>query len=311
MHSNNIRLSILGAVLSFMAVVFAPAPAEAGAAPFIVRPQRDVISGWSVTPAGTAAWAALDDATVNGQPVGATDWIYASGAGRVTEVGFTSAPIDAPYYWGQVYFYANTGASTRLRVEALTQGSIVATYTVAAGQGFGWRSFSVPASSLDYFGANNLTVRFTSLDGGDTNVRAAYAELTQGYYKIKNVATNNYMDASSGGLVLMRAASTSLSQQYKELPARIGSSGLSARSNGLCVEIPNASTASGTLLSQGTCLSDVQLYNFDPIGAGKRRIYVRHSGLCLSTLAFDSFVRQYPCNSSSINQQWLMERYPL
>jgi hypothetical protein len=74
------------------------------------------------------------------------------------------------------WFYANAGAGTQLRADLVQGGTVLATTTVAAGSGFIWRSISGPGvAALSQTALNDLRLRFTTIGGGDSNVRAAYA----------------------------------------------------------------------------------------------------------------------------------------
>jgi hypothetical protein len=70
---------------------------------------------------------------------------------------------------------ANTGASTQLRVEVVWGGAARATTVVAPGAPFTWRS--ITATPPNQQALDDLRLRFTTLGGGDSNVRAAYFQL--------------------------------------------------------------------------------------------------------------------------------------
>lgn len=138
-----------------------------------LRPDADVVRQWSGTP-GTA-WAALDDPVTQPTAVPATDYIYAGAAGRVTEVALTSLDVAGSSGTVTAWFYANTGSATQLRVDVVAQGTVRATTVVSSGSGFSWRS--LPVGNVTQVDVDDLRLRFTSMAGGDTNVRSAYASL--------------------------------------------------------------------------------------------------------------------------------------
>ena len=135
----------------------------------VLRPKSG-IEPWTVNGAPTA-WTALDDEVTQPTPVDATDYIWSGGPGRVTEVslGTTSSGQGST---AQAWFYANTGFDTRLGVEVVSGGNTLASIVVEPGQPFQWRSiaFSIGSSGS----TNDLRLRFTTLIGADSNVRAAY-----------------------------------------------------------------------------------------------------------------------------------------
>jgi hypothetical protein len=172
--SRRARRLRLGLVAGVVVAAGATAPTgAAGATTTIVRPDGDVVRQWTGTP-GTA-WSALDDAVAQPAAVGAADYIYGSVAGRVTEV-----TLGNPVYSGTAtvtpWFYANTGPGTTLRVETIVGTSVRSTTSVTAGSGFAWHAGE--PTELTRAEAGDLRLRFTSVGGGDTNVRAAYAAVT-------------------------------------------------------------------------------------------------------------------------------------
>ncbi|GAB6899131.1 hypothetical protein JCM9957A_22210 [Kineosporia succinea] len=148
-------------------------PAQAQAR-VVLRPTADVLRQWTGTTG--PAWSAVDDDVRQPAPVEHDDFIYGSQPGRVTEMHLADHAIGAGTATPVLWFYANTGAGTRLRVEAVSLGAGIATTTVPSGQGYTWRSLPLPA--LEQARLNDLRIRFTALEGGDSNVRAAYAELS-------------------------------------------------------------------------------------------------------------------------------------
>ncbi|MEU0883352.1 polysaccharide lyase [Lentzea sp. NPDC005914] len=153
-----------------------------------LRPDADVLRQWSGTPG--SAWASLDDPVTQPTTVPATDYIYAGAAGRVTEVALTNPALTGPNGTVTAWFYANTGPTTQLRVDAVSQGTVRATTTVNSGTGFAWHS--LPAVTLAQKDADDLRLRFMSITGGDTNVRSAYATLVaQGWQQTWSAPGNN------------------------------------------------------------------------------------------------------------------------
>ena len=170
------RLRLFGAVLAVASTVLAGvvvlAPRPASAATTVLRPNGDVVNGWQTKPGGTA-WDALNDDVLDPAPAPATDWIWAGASGRVAEVGMSTTAIDErAIHHGSLLFYANTGSTTQLKVEVIWSGAVRGSLTVTAGQGFGWRSISIAPGRQS--AVDDLRLRFTSVGGGDANVRAAY-----------------------------------------------------------------------------------------------------------------------------------------
>jgi hypothetical protein len=152
--------------------------ADAAASPVVLRPDGDVVRQWTGGTPGTAA-AALDDPVVQPAPVPAADYIYAGTVGRRTEVTLADQSLGGGSARLTAWFYANTGTTTRLRVEVVQAANVLAATTVGAGAGFAWRSLTGPAlAALPQGSLSDMRLRFTTLDGGDSNVRAAYAETT-------------------------------------------------------------------------------------------------------------------------------------
>lgn len=178
-----ISLGVIG--LLFIGTIVFPALADAQtSSSTIMRPVADTANNWQVKPSGgtSQAWAAIDDQITESTSVPATDWLWAGGTGHVAEVA-----LSYPVYNGMqpmqaaVKFYANTGATTQLRVETVACGTVKASMIVPAGQGFSWRSLNTSAAKL-YCGQTGqdqrLRLRFTTLGGGDSNIRAAYVHAT-------------------------------------------------------------------------------------------------------------------------------------
>jgi endonuclease/exonuclease/phosphatase family metal-dependent hydrolase len=188
-----------------------PLPAHATGVPpvfTVMRPVVDVSNSWLVKPGTGAgqAWAAIDDAVVEPTAVPGTDWLWAGGAGRVAEVGLSYPAFSGQQPMGAaVKFYANTGASAQLRVETVACGTVRAAMTVPAGQGFAWRSFNTNPAKL-YCGPTGqdqrLRLRFTTIGGGDSNVRAAYVHVAlAASEKVANVMAYNIQEHSIPGTI--------------------------------------------------------------------------------------------------------------
>jgi hypothetical protein len=146
---------------------------RAEAATTVLRPDTDITNSWQVAPGG-AAYAAVDDPVAQPTAVPATDWLYAGAAGRAVELGTSSTPLGTNVVTAaRVWFHANTGPGTQLRVEAVWSGGVRASTVVPAGEGFAWRSLAIaPSAPSD---VADLRLRFTAVGGGDTNLRATYA----------------------------------------------------------------------------------------------------------------------------------------
>lgn len=144
----------------------------------VLRPDGDIARGWLGGTPGSAA-AAIDDGVTQPTSVPATDYIYARDPGRSTEVSLSTASLQGGFAQVTAWYFANTGPGTTLRVEVVQATTVLATATVPAGSGFQWRSLTgPPLAGLDQAGVDDLRLRFTSINGGDTNVRAAYADTT-------------------------------------------------------------------------------------------------------------------------------------
>jgi Polysaccharide lyase len=163
----------LAAVAAVVLSVAMPAVPAAALTTSVLRPNADVVRQWTGTP-GTA-WAALDDPVTEPATVPATDHIYGSVAGRVTEVALTEMVIAGSTGSATVWFFANTGPGTQLRIDAVSDGTVLTTTTVPSGSGFTWRS--LPPVAVSQVAVDDLRLRFTAVTGGDTNVRAAYVSL--------------------------------------------------------------------------------------------------------------------------------------
>jgi hypothetical protein len=89
-------------------------------------------------------------------------------------VGTTSI---GPASTAEAWFYANTGADTRLKVEVLAGAEVLGTLVVEPEEPFRWRSIRLRVGNLRP--ADDLRLRFTSIDGPDSNIRAAYVSVNQ------------------------------------------------------------------------------------------------------------------------------------
>lgn len=164
--------SCLAAAGIAVAVLATAGPASAGT--LIKRPDGDLTVAWQVRN-GTSAWSALDDPVTQPTSVPAGDYIWAARAGAVAEISLGDAPLGDQTATARAWFYANTGATTRLQVQVVSAGASAASHVVPAGSGFAWRSMAVAMS--DQALLNDARLRFTALDGPDSNVRAAYLEV--------------------------------------------------------------------------------------------------------------------------------------
>jgi hypothetical protein len=141
----------------------------------VLRPDGDVVRQWTGGSTGTAA-AAIDDPVTQPAAVAAADYVYSGGAGRVTEVSLGGQSLAGGTAAATGWFYANAGVGTQLRADLVQGATVLATTTVAAGSGFGWRSITGPqVAALSQAAVDDLRLRFTTVGGGDSNIRAAYA----------------------------------------------------------------------------------------------------------------------------------------
>jgi hypothetical protein len=167
----------LRALLAAAAVAFvlAASAASAQAATYTLRPDTNVSNQWLVTGA-PANWDAINDAVNQPTSVSSTDYIFSGGTGNVSEVGLTTRALsgETPQS-GTAWFYGNTASTTQVKMEVVWSGAVRATYTLAAGATFGWRSVSVTPPTQAAI--DDLRLRFTTVGGPDANVRAAYFDL--------------------------------------------------------------------------------------------------------------------------------------
>jgi hypothetical protein len=151
-------------------------PASVG---HVLRPNADLVSGWRPVGSSTA-WSALDDPIEQPTPASATDYIKARKppATWVTEVGLSSpalgagAPVEAT-----AWFHARTNTGTRLQVDVRWGGSTRETYVVAPRISDRWHQVPISPTPPDQAALDDVSLRFTALDGYATYVRAAYLEL--------------------------------------------------------------------------------------------------------------------------------------
>ena len=162
------------ATVSLMASLTMLNGTPVAAATATLRPDGDVVREWTGGTQGSA-WAAIDDDVAAPTTVDAADYIFSGGAGRRTEVTMSTTALAGAAGGSKAWFYANAGVGTRLQVEVLWGGSVRAGTTVAGGSGFEWRSLA--ATPPDQPSVDDLRLRFTTLDGPDSNVRAAYFQL--------------------------------------------------------------------------------------------------------------------------------------
>ena len=161
---------------SALAAVLASAllASVAEAATYDLRPESDISSSWNKVGAETAS-DALDDLVTEPTVVSSRDFIWAGGEHRMAQVGMQSRPLDLGSQ-GTAWFYANTGHATELRVDVVWHGSVRASVTVPALSGFAWRSLRI--TPPDQSALDDLSLRFVTTSGRDSNVRAAYFRLT-------------------------------------------------------------------------------------------------------------------------------------
>ena len=163
-----------GALAAVLASALLASVAEA--ATYDLRPESDISSSWNKVGAETAA-EALDDLVTEPTAVSFRDSIWAGGEDRMAHVGMQSRPLPTDEdSQGTAWFYANTGHATELRVDVLWRGSVRASVTVPALSGFAWRSLRITPS--DQNALDDLSLRFVTTSGRDSNVRAAYFRLT-------------------------------------------------------------------------------------------------------------------------------------
>jgi hypothetical protein len=143
--------------------------------PYTLRPNVNLASGWRVIGA-TSAWAALDDNLLQPAAPTSTDYIEPSAKGQVTTVGFETRALTAAPKSAVVWYYAKTyNTGTKLQLDVRWGGTTRATYTLAAGKAYAWRSMVVVPpnqAALD-----DLNLRLTALGGRYAVVNAVYVSL--------------------------------------------------------------------------------------------------------------------------------------
>jgi len=142
----------------------------------LLRPNGTVQSTWRVI-GGGSAWEKLDEPVTQPASVPANnDYLYADGADRIVEVSMANPVSDrgAP---GEViaWFYGNTGSTTQVRADAVLGSQVRATLLIPPGAPHAWRSIRFPVSQL--LELDDLRLRFRTLGGSDSNLRAAYVEV--------------------------------------------------------------------------------------------------------------------------------------
>jgi hypothetical protein len=163
-----------------------------------LNPNVDVLNEWQVKPtASNAAFSVVDDGIAQPNSVPATDWLWAGAAGKVVELGLSSTTVthDDGVRDAKLWFYCNTGPSTQLKAEVLWNGLVKGTVTVPANSSFGWKSLTLPSTPARQADVDSMSIRFTSLGGADTNVRAAYVEIDKiPLHKVGNAGSLTWDD---------------------------------------------------------------------------------------------------------------------
>ena len=94
-------------------------------------------------------------------------------------------------------------------------------------------------------------------------------------------------------------------------PAAGGTYTVTVATNGMCVDVPGASTSSGTLLQQWGCTAGAtwQQFRLAPAGSGYNLVNV-HSGLCIdvpgASTASGLQLQQWGCGNAQDNQVWTL-----
>jgi|NGEPerStandDraft_6_1074524.scaffolds.fasta_scaffold22640_2 hypothetical protein len=139
----------------------------------VIRPQGDC-GRWQIVGGAASAGAAIARPVSQPAAVDSTSYIWAGSPDASADISFGAAPVlDSPSL-GRLWFYANTGADTRLHVEANSSGVVLGEQWVDAGAGFDWHLLEFPQAAA---AGGSLGARFIAIGGGDSNVRAAYLEL--------------------------------------------------------------------------------------------------------------------------------------
>lgn len=287
-----------------------------------MRPDRTIANtGWSVTPLSTPAWDAVNDYEFQPSFVDGADYIDSGGvAERSIELGLSGLNMSNSdiFSSGKIWFYANTGPTSQLLVSVKVAGTVVNNVIIGPNQPFYWRSLDIPAGTIDGLSkVNTLSIRFWSLQGGQSAVRAAYAEVQPGVYKFQNANyPNRHMEVrggstTNGALVGLAATSTGLHQRFYVYETRTGLA-LRPQHSNMCLTPNGRSISSGSLIVQYGCSYDnPQVYSIAPIGNNKHLIRNVGSNLCLTPRFFDLYIHQVACNGAAVTQQWYVERHPL
>jgi hypothetical protein len=168
--------SIFGVLVAALGCAL-PASA-ADAATYDLRPVAVVESNWNVVGAWPAH-AAVDDPVTEPTAVSSADFVWAGGQARGIALGMQRHQLaDEVPITAKAWFYANTGYTTQLRAEVRWGGAVRASVTLPALSGFTWRSISV--TPPDQAALDDLSLRFVTSTGTDSNVRAAYVRLVTG-----------------------------------------------------------------------------------------------------------------------------------
>ena len=145
----------------------------------LLRPNADITSQWTVCcTLGTPAWDALNESVTQAQAsIPAELFIYGAALNTTTEVALTNAPLNGVPAPSRAWFYMNTAPGQSVRADVIWGGAIRGSTTVAAGQGYQWRSVTV--TPPDQAAADDLRIRFTVTTAGSSsgNVFATYFEL--------------------------------------------------------------------------------------------------------------------------------------
>lgn len=143
-----------------------------------VRPNDDKAWDWVGDGGFGAAWAYLDDPVIQPAPPYEGDLIYSTAQNQVTRVALGTGTLPPHHVSGsdaRLWVYANTNANTKLEINAYWGGVLRGTRTIQKGETFGWRSLEIPLPTQAAL--NDIEVRFKTLEGGKSKVRAAYMEV--------------------------------------------------------------------------------------------------------------------------------------
>ena len=105
----------------------------------VLRPNADAVSGWRKPVTPTAFSEALDDPTMQPGADFAADYITPGGVvGNVTEVALDNATRSPQATSGKAWVFANTGSTTRLKIDVVWQGAVRASKIVPAASAYAW-----------------------------------------------------------------------------------------------------------------------------------------------------------------------------